>query len=296
MLLGGLEYIFDPIRDFFRNVNYIKEGEVAEIQDVSVSGIMNGSFRDVGVYTNFLATCFVIVFLNNISKKRVKPEIIILLVLLIAEILFSGVRSPFLVTILVSFASIFIYQRQLLKPIIFVVLVLLVFMGGINVASVDNLRQVGFEDGGLARTMTLFNSFSGDALTTQTTFAMTACMIPYILLNPIIGVGLHQKGGYMLSLWDSTLEDFSVSDAMLAFEVAEIGIIGVLIYLWPLWKYIKMSNKINLSLTKYKLLLSLLILMTIVDTGFKDLNQLLLFFFASAIWGRPTEKYDTIQQ
>ena len=183
----------------------------------------------------------------------------------------------------------------LLKPLFLIVLVFFVFMGGINIASIDNLRQVGYEDGGIARTMTLFNSFSGDALTTQTTFAMTACMIPYVLINPIIGVGLHQKGGYMLSLWDTTLEEFSVTDAMLAFEIAEIGIIGVLFYLWPLWKFIKMANKIKLSLTKYKLLLFLLILMTIVDTGFMDINQLLLFFFTSAIWAQPKASCDNFR-
>ena len=286
IVLGGLQYMITPIGNFFRNVQYVRYGELTEIPDVLETGYMVGTLGGSSTYANFIASSFIILILYYFNRVKMEIKNWILLASMIASILFSGIRSPFLIIIIVGVIAIIKYQRHLVRPLCIVCASLFIIKGGIQLGAIDNLRRVGFEEGGLFRTFTLF-SFNTNSLVEESTIALTICMIPYMLANPLIGIGLHHKGGYVLEMWNETLETFSTTDAQLAFMIAEIGIIGVIVYLLPFYNYIKEVKKLHFATFNYNLYFASLIIMTIVDSGIMDTFQLLLFFYSVVFWVDP---------
>lgn len=283
LVLGPLQLLIEPFGDFFRNVQYVKAGEISDVKDVLNAGYMYGTFRGSSAYAGFLSLSFAILAIHYIGKKMLTPRALILLAAIELVILMTGIRAALLFTMLLTFFLLVKY-KQGKAMVVAVPLVLIIFLiGGISAANVDSIGH-SYESGGIMRSLSLFSSLSGDALTEQSTFALSINMIPYISQNPLLGVGYHFNQGYFMVFANrmGSLEDFSsTSDAMLLFEIAEIGIIGLIIFLWPLWRFIKWG-KVEISVDKlmYIFFFCYLILSTVVDSGFMSDYNLLLFFFA----------------
>ncbi len=295
ILLGVLQYLIDPIGDFFRNVQYItKGGELTEVRDVLESGYMVGTLGGASNYSDFMASCFVILVFYFFSKKKMETRYWVLLASIVLAILFSGVRTPFLIVMIAGLIVTYKYQRHMFKPIFLIFLVLIIFGGGLNIGTVDSFSS--FESGALFRTFSLF-SYDSDTLKETSTFSLTICMIPYVLANPLIGSGLYHKGGYMLELWNRSLgDDISISDAQLAFLIAEIGLLGLIMYLWPFYRIIKEVGKEYANNNNYYIYFLLLLVMSIVDPGIMETNQLFLFFYSVVFWIDPIPSKNLINK
>ncbi len=278
--LGFLQNVFEPIRDFFRNVDYMSQGEVVEVRDLAMGGFMRGTFRGVSTYANFLCDAFAICATYYFWKGRLGKWQLILLCSTIIIILFAGIRISLLLSILILIVLMVKYKQRRAVLITLAFLISIVTISGYSFDRVQNVRDVSFEEGGAVRSLSILNSFQGNTLEEESTMAMTINMLPHVMKNPLFGIGLHNQGGYELARWGQTLEDFSFSDAMLTFIIAEIGIIGLVIYLWPLWYFIKQGIQVGANKYNYILLLIFMILTTVLDSGLMSYNYLLLYFFA----------------
>ena len=275
LILCSLQYLFEPIRVFFRDVAYIGlNGEVNEVRDNLTGGFMNGTFSNVTILANILAMFLVSCMVYFASRNLLNRKYILLIAATLFVIMLSGIRASLLFSLIMLFVVMIKYKQTKLIYIGVFFLAVVLLAGGIHVATSDS---VGFESGGLARSISLFGALSNESISEQTTLALTFSLFPYVIQNPLFGVGLHYKGGYALPNTNFYLEDYSFTDATLFFELAEIGILGILIYLLPLWKFMNMSS---INKTQYLILFVLLILSTIVDSGFMTNNMLLLFFFS----------------
>ena len=279
LLLAILQYIFEPVREFF-NISYMREGEMLELRDFVESGYMRGTLRGASTFANFLCDSFAICAAYYFSKKQLNKKTIVLLGTTLVIILFAGIRASLLLSLVVLSILMLKYKQRRSISILIIFLIVIFILGGISFSYLSNLREVNYESGGAARSLTLFNSFSAGALEEQTTFAMTLGMIHYAFQNPLFGIGLHYHGGYLLSRWGIPLEEFSTTDAMLMFEIAEIGIIGMIIYLWPLLYFIKKSTRLGANKFNLIFLFFIMLLSTIVDAGLMTYNYLVLFFFS----------------
>ena len=288
--LGALQYVFEPVRDFFRNVNYMSQGEVVEVRDVIQAGFMCGTFRATSTFANFLCDCFAICATYYFCKSRLSLKSLFILGSTLVIILFAGIRASLLLSLVILTILMVKYKQRRSISLIIILMIVVFLLGGVSFDYISNLRSVNFEAGGAARSLTLFNSFRISALEEQTTFAMSVEMLPYALSNPLFGIGLHYRGGYLLNLWGVSLEEFSTTDAMLLFEIAEIGIIGMIIYLLPLLYFIKKSRELGANMFNYVLLFIIMLLSTIVDAGLMTYNYLLLFYFAVVFFIDNPEK------
>ena len=280
VLLGALQNTFEPIRDFFREVNYKIQGEVVEIRDIAIGGFMRGTFRGVSTYANILCDCFAVCAISFFYKGKLTIQNLILLFSTLTIILFAGIRISLLLSLIILIVLMIRYKQKKAIVITFTTMITVFFIIGYSLDYIQDVRTVSFEEGGAIRSLSVFQSIQGNKIEEETTFSLTLNMIPYVLKNPMFGIGIHDQGGYELTQWGKTLEEFSYSDAMLSFTIAEIGIIGLIIYLWPLWRHIKWSVDIGANKFNYVLLFIFMILTTIIDIGLMTYNYLLIFFFA----------------
>lgn len=296
IILCSLQYMFEPIRDFFRNVNYVGiDGGIQEIGDVLKSGYMVGTFRGGSTLANVLAISFMTCAIYYFSNNRLTTQSLLLLLGIEIIILLTGIRAALFLTFVFIVVLMFIYRQRRAITIPIIIALIIMATGSVTFGYLEDFRSVNFEAGGLARSLTLFNVFSGNTLQEQSTFAMTVNMIPYVLQNPLFGIGLHYNGGYTLAQWGMRLEDFSITDAMLSFEIAEIGIVGLLIYLWPLWYYMKKSQEIGANRKRYLCLFLFMIMATVVDSGIMTSHLLMLFFFSVIFMINEKETNNIIQ-
>jgi len=278
LVISLLQYNFEPVRAFFRDVNYIgMDGKIKEIRDDSKGGLMYGTLSNVTNLANFLSLCFVICTTYFSIKNLFNQKKIIFIASILIVIMLAGIRASLLISLIMLVPILLKYKQQKLLYVVAFFFILVTIAGGFSVGLGG---EAGFEEGGFARSLSVFNYLSDDNIREQTTLGMTFGILQYFLQSPLFGVGLHYNGGYMLRDTHFYLEDFSYTDAMLVFQLVEVGIVGVIIYLWPLWKFMKITkgHLINKSLLMY--LFILLILSTIVDSGFMANNNLLLFFFS----------------
>lgn len=294
-VISLLQYVIEPFRNFFR-ISYIRGGEMVEASDLERSGFMFGTFRSGSELALFMATFFIVLAIFYFSNNKVSLKSFLLLFLVEFIILLSGIRAALFFSIVFMFVAALQFRQR--KVVLGVIAAgALSVLGGLSFGHVDNLRRVGFEDGGIARSLTIFNSFSGDALSQQTTFALTLNMMPYVIQNPLIGIGLHAHGGYILEHWGVALEDFSITDAMFSYVIAEIGIIGLIVFIMPLWFFMRFSSVIGCNKQNYLLFFIYLLLSTIMDSGIMADTNLIFFFFCIVFFvGYNTVNFSTNNQ
>ena len=282
LVLCILQYTFEPIRFFFRNVNYIgPNGEIIEIRDDFYGGLMCGTFINVTTVSNILLMCFVICSNYILSRNFINQKSLFLIITTLLVIMLSGIKATFLLAVTFFIIIVFKYKQFKMLYVVAVFAIAIILSGVVGMANGDT---VSFGSGGIARSLSIFSITDQTYIREQTTLSMSFSMFPYVLKNPLFGIGNHYKRGYLIEGTNFSIEDFSTTDAMLFFEIAEIGIIGLLIYLWPLLKFMFLSKTIKVKYSQYRLLFVLLILSTIVDAGFKSNNLLLLFFFSAVLF------------
>lgn len=297
LALGLLQNMFEPIGDFFREVNYASQGELREVSDIASGGFMRGTFRGVSTYSNFLCDCFAICATYYFYRGVLETRHLILLCSALIVILFAGIRAALFFSIVILVVLMVKYKQRRAVLITLAFMITIVSIGGYSFDKIHNVRNVSFEEGGAVRSLSLLNSFQGNVLEEETTLAMTMNMIPHVMKNPLFGIGLHSQGGYELARWGRSLEDFSFSDAMLSFIIAEIGLVGLVIYLWPLMYFLKKSVQNGANKYNYVLFLIFMILTTIIDVGVMSYNYLLLYFFAVVFFiSKPVQVHANSQQ
>lgn len=267
VVLSIVQYVVPSIARFFFVVKdsdnaFVDMGELSsKVKDMT---LLTGSMVSVAVLSGYLAFCNVILFMQNLLSDRKKSYWILLLLSLIAMLL-TGIRTPFVIFVFFTACFLFFYKKQVFSAFALLGILSLVFIGS---------YAINVESGALGRMMEGYSQIADGTYLESSTFSLSVMMIPYFLENPIFGISLHSGPGYSL-LFSTTLEDLSISDAYLMFLLCELGIIGVLLYLAPIFYSIKIVFK-SYSKTYVYIVFAMCLAEAIVDQGIFSYNILII--------------------
>lgn len=254
ILLAICQYTFPQISTFFfvQNSGYDYE-TLSSMQNNLI--FLSGSFNSVAGFSTYLSFMIFIFFIIEFFQNKKNKIRIITIVVGVIILFLTGIRTPFILlcAIIILFAYFYI------KKYFFVSIIL----GTIIIISLQ-IDSLSNESGAIGRMFQGFNQIAeGGETMKSTTIYITIYMLYYFFMNPFFGVSLHNSTHYML-YYGYTLEDLSTSDAALLFYLCEIGIVGIIIYLQPLYK-IKRMLPLKFDIKIYYLIILFGISLSIVD-------------------------------
>src|SRR5574344_1626541 len=288
IILCWLQLLNTNICDFFRITSYKWKGELLSLtgnsNDKMEANMMLGTLAAVTTTANYLCISYITLFTFYMKKHCLTKHNIILLSLILVTLLFNGTRSTFIISIIYTFIILFIYNKNYFKKVFICVLIIfIIFNTSFALLIGKSSQYANNRQSPFYRTISSFYLFADKNVTEESTLYLTYGMIPYATENPIFGIGQGYKKGYMLKDVKMYLDDHSNSDAQLTYVIAEIGIIGLLIYLLPFFYYLKILryNKIR-DYQILHIIITAVLLNTIIDSGLFDLNLLFIIYFSAA--------------
>lgn len=276
--LGILQYVYPPVTEFFQ-ISYEwgnKEvGLTVEKQLSKFDIYVLGTFLVPSAYAGYLMISLIsLLFLDIVKVIQLNRNYFIVIVLGTLALLFTGIRSPFLIYLISVLYFLYVRYKKIFFPIVTFLLILLIS----NIAFLNNLENVGSLENPVERIVSGFAIFSGDYSKLEgSTFVLVIMMIPYIMQNPLLGVGLHNKSGYTLLGRGITLEDLSTTDSQLFFTIAEIGLVGLFICFFPFF-YVSRNMKDPYIRKQLYRLFAISLLLTLIDMGVFSLNIMLTIY------------------
>lgn len=275
ILLSVTQFIYPSFFNYFNIESYTWNGVKVEsgFTEIMKSGTyMVGTLMTPTTFSITMSMFTAIITLDafkeehNIARKK-----LLFIQLGLGSLLFTGVRTPFLMTLLAIGVIIYKYRRKWFKWFAILGFVLLFFLLSMNIANESsNLYRM---QSGIS---TIFSSNPDDLI--ETTFGLTILMIPYFLQNPMFGVSLGLN--YRLVNGIIIGGDLSTSDVQLIYALCEIGIVGLTIVISPLLRLHKICNDLNPFMLIRPILL-LAFMLTIVDTGI--FTEEVLFLYVACI-------------
>lgn len=274
--------------NYFRITEYLWKGEIlsvtGNIDDVLDNTLMLGTLMGMSSFANFL--CFsilILLYYEFSSKETFSFYKKIFFILAYITLFMSGVRAPFLIGLTGFLILLFKYKKLIFTYVIIGFSILFIMVGAALYGELSSDDITDSREDAIERIRGSIIIFTGNVdLIMLTTFGISLSMFSYITQNPLFGVGLHESTGYFLQERGRTLESLSITDAMLCYIIAEIGVFGLLIYVYPFILYIKTYiKKMNIKVPYF--LLGTLLLMSIVDTGIKDPVLIFLFFYGTSL-------------
>ena len=238
-------------------------GWVALVSETLLRGkTFVGTFIRPANIGNFLAIIIPsLIVLKHLKFFRIKKFIyLILLLLLIGIILYTGIRTSFITFTIMTAGVLFILNKKTFSFFsVFALVFFVLVMPAIQNLSSQYDRSESFENP-ISRVSNLFETSNKKALTEETTVRRTANILDQYE-SFIWGSGRHLKGSYYEGI-------SSITDATLAVNLIEFGIItfilSIFLFFYPLKKIYKSSSRaFNLSLV----FLIGVLLQTITDQG-----------------------------
>lgn len=271
-LLALSQYLIPSLSDMFYIDSWTWNGVTRSDEDNAASFLdfvkspTIGTLLQPQIYANVISIFIIIAFcdiLYNPNEKRVIKYSILLLGL--ATCFLSGIRTPlFMVIITLSYIILKFKRKWLIYYIFGVVAAVTIFVG----------KSFTDDTGSAARIqlgLQAITSGNSDLLIEQT-IGYSLYMIPYFFQNPVFGISLGDN--YVLGRYH--MSEFSSTDVQAMYYLCEIGIVGVLLFLWPIIKFGKISGFPQMD-KKVKPILLICLLLTILDDTFLGFEAKFLF-------------------
>lgn len=251
------QYLNDTVNSFFYVVDFEDGQDMADFAQKLNMKVITGTLISPSALSLFFACTLYILFIYETYKKDLTVRKSFLLLTVMIALFLTGIRTPILMLVLFITIYLTIYRRDLLRkyyPVLILLLIPLIVLA---------LQE---SEGAIARLMTGITQISsGVEGLSESTFFYTMMMIPYFLQDPIFGVSLYKSTGYPL-FPGIYVDDMSVTDLYLLYLLCEIGLIGVILYLKPLFQIIKYI-KIDVDKTLLYLIIFFGVSLGIVDQG-----------------------------
>lgn len=285
--LCWLQFFYHDFGDLFRVTDYLWKGKIMSLSgnsdDILSNNIMIGTFLSTSSMACVLCFNTTLYLFSKSTIGFSKKDYLYWCIALITQI-FIGIKSPMLVLFIMSYYFIIKDRSRIAKTLIGVIALGLYFCVVPIFSAIGNqLDNSDSYSDTVSRSFHVFTLFQKGGATTESTMSFAFSMLPYIARNPLLGSGLHNKSGYYMYLNGSTLEDRSTSDAGIAFQIAELGLLGLAILLFfhfYLIKIVPKEWKINREIS---LLLLTMFMMSIVDPGVLDPELMISYAFAPVI-------------
>lgn len=271
-LLALSQYLIPSLSDWFYIDSWTWNDVTRSEEDNTESFLLFVKSPTIGtllqpqIYANIISI-FIIIALCDILYNPKEIHAIKYSILLIGFVtcFLSGIRTPLLMVILMISYIIYKYKRKwFVYYILGIVAAVVIFMG----------KSLTDDTGSAARMqlgLLAISSGNSDLLMEQT-IGYSLYMIPYFLHNPIFGISLGDK--YVLGRY--VMSDFSSTDVQLMYYLCEIGIVGLLLILWPIIKFSKISGFPRMD-KRVKPILWECLLLTILDDTFLGFEAKFLF-------------------
>ncbi len=276
-----LQFFVPSISNFFRIDTFFYKGETHNVVDASFDSVSEKVCMGTVMSSSALSMSFslYIIYYFIINKDYLSKHLKAI-VFYIISLLLVGVRGPLLATIITFVSYYFFNGKKIVQKIaicscfILASSLLLTYLGDFG----STLYADANRSNPIERALSSAIVFSSSDDIQNTTLGLPLLTIDYFITSPLIGNGLHNSGkGYWLG--DFKLEDYSITDAGIVFIIAEYGLIGLLILLYPLYiLYKKVDDK-----KMYIFLCLGIILNSIVDTGIIIDQTLILLTYLSFV-------------
>lgn len=261
IVLAFASFTLSALNDFFTIDSY-------EVDGLSYS-VMTNSWANSSAPTlfylkptSFANMCVVyMVYTSFFFPKKFKN---VVLCLLLACILITGIRAPFAIGLLYLVIFSFLTGRTYLRSLVVATSIFLSFFWKKLLYISMSLADVNVQGEDFAARIIKVISYDWADLLTKTTLRRSISLLEYMDYERFF-VGLHQwsTSGYRGVL--------SPSDAYLLFLVVEMGVIGVMLSLLPL-AYFSLGRSRELTV-----LFIVMLLQTVVDTGIFYVEAYLFF-------------------
>lgn len=277
IIIGWAQYLSPSFLAWFP-VTYDWGGEqigTGLFQEVmGTSNSMIGTFISPVSYSGFMALLIGILVTYDIQNHNIDLKRLGFYLLGCLTLVFTAIRTPFFVLMVYILFLVYRYEKRKFLPL-FAIAIGIVFIV-ITRAAVGNESLGRMQEGALS----IFSK--GNEGLMETTLGYSIMMIKYIFQNPLFGISLHSSTGYALSA-GFTIEDISTTDTQFVFTLCEIGIIGVMLYIAPmfLFRFKKYSKYIS---TLHSPILLVALLLSIVDLGIFSIDILFLYSLSYSLY------------
>ena len=283
IVLCWFQFLFHGFGNLFRITEYTWNGEMrtmsGDTAELIDSNLCLGTLMGSSMFANFMAVSIVTLILAK-HKAGLKRDDLLLLVLCVPTLLITGIRAPLLVMLLMLFLLLLRGKKTHIK-------VLYVFIGiSATVLLLPALSRIGSQgglnsvDNPVMRSMNVFTQFETGTISEEGTLTWPLSMIPYIVQHPLLGNGLHHRGGYLMGLNLHVIDDESPSDAGIFYYWAEYGLIGLLVFYFFYYYIIRICPRYGFNKSDIRILVIMLFLQSIVDLSVIDLYCTTIFALA----------------
>ena len=290
--VSWLQFFFPFILDFCTIEECSWRGETMILATsrtlLSAEGrIMIGTLLGASSFSLFLVICVFTLILQELlhpSKSKVK---LVILVLGYITSFFTGIRTPFFMETFFILISFFYFKKSWFW---------LAFVAGVVLIPTLSIASLASGDSTAARMfLGIQLILSGNAGMLDSTLMYTIFLVPYFIQNPLFGVTLFNKTGYYM-LSGHYLADMSTSDAYLMYLLCEIGLIGVSLFLYPIFKLRKKAS-VAINKKAFILLIAFGLSLGIVDQGIFSYSCLVQILIGIIICSeKEPAKYDLSKQ
>jgi len=282
--------------DFFAKWNEYQKGDEIFYTDISriystFGRLINTVFPRYNNYGNYICILAIVLGLMSYKLENNIRKTSIILILGLFLVLISGNRVSLLSYAIGVTTFFFFFNKKYTLIIITFVIIVLVSLNYIiyDLAYFYSASSKKEFSSPLERMMGLFtifvNPFQSD-YTTLSTFGLTILMLPYLFVNPIIGIGKYYLDGYPLIYHGSA----NITDATFAVYFAEFGLIGTLIIYFVFFIIYKATQKYtaDAKILLFPVLITVFI-QTITDAGIFNPQSSYLYFIYFALISSSTK-------
>jgi len=276
------QYFSPSFSQYFQIQEFKWRGEtISMINDFDLNkNLMLGTFMGTTSFAIYLSITIIALLSYEFSRiSTLKLWKIVLLVFGFIALILTGIRSPFLICLVAIFILFYRYKRKLFYTS-FSLLFLIILYFGFNFLISSSTNGLDYlTENPIDRLMGIFVLFSGNMeLLEMSTIGLSILMLPYVFRNPFFGLGLHNSIGYKFPS-GMKLEDFSTTDAQLLFTIAEIGVVGILIVLYPFYYFIRLKGFDIHTRKHLKFLFYVAICLSLIDMGIFSVFISFYFFY-----------------
>lgn len=234
--------------------------------------LVAGTFHRFNAMSNFLTTIFLIFSIDYYSNHRIKTSVyFIVSFAILAMILMSGAKMSIIMFFFILLAtSVFLgNMKQKMKYLLCFLCLFLIF---------NNLFNTIINTEGVERINEGFSNIIKSGSKDENTLSLSWYLLDnYFGQSPLIGHGLSWKGEYA---YGTSYEiTFFKADARMAYTIIEYGLFGLILFLTfftKLIRYFAINSAIHKTIIK--ITITYLLILTITEGGFFDINVLLPIF------------------
>ena len=246
--------------------------------------IITGTLMTPAALAGLIVVSLFVLITYELENKSVTFPKVLFVFLSIAVAFLTGIRTPFIFFLLFTSLYFFFYQRKLFYSFLPIfALIIIAFVTSVTIS----------QEGAVGRMLDGFGqAFSGREGLEETTLGLSFVMIPYFLQNPLFGISLGINNYYIIGGY--VLADFSTTDVYLMYILCEYGLLGLLVFLYPFFRFRTMSEKVNNSPVIVKKATVLLyvafgICLSIVDKGIFHYQELVLLIIGIILFSNNTQ-------